>query len=144
MFDGEISSGATHAGHDFVRNQQDAMASANFRDPLQISGRRDDRAQRGTAYRLEDEPGRFTVGGFNGSLQLGRVLLAAVPAAVRAVVVAAIAIWNSYVRELAHHGQIDFAAPLVAGNRKCPQGRAVIALASAENLVAFGLSCLHL
>ena len=81
---------------------------------------------------------------FNGSLQLGRVLLTAVAAAVRAVVVAAIAIWNSYVRELAHHGQIDFAAPLVAGDRERAQSRAVIALTSAEDLVAFGLSDLHL
>src|SRR6202011_2401242 len=114
--------------HDFVGNQQDAMAAANFRDLLQISRRRNNRAQRGAADRLEDEPSRFTTGGFNGSLQLSCILLAAVPAAIRAVVVAAIAIWNSYVRELPHHGQVDFAAPLVAGNRKRTQRRAVIAL----------------
>ena len=47
-------------------------------------------------------------------------------------------------RELPHHGQIDFAPPLVAGNRKRAQSRAVIALRPAEHLVAFGLSDLHL
>ncbi len=116
MFDGEVPSGAAHAGHDFIGDQQDAMAAADFRNLLQISRRRNHRAQGGAADRLEDEGGGFTVGGFNRSLQLGRIFQATVAAAVRAVVVAAIAVGNSHVGELAHHGQINFAPPLVAGN----------------------------
>src|SRR6202171_2835784 len=96
MFDGEIPAGAAHASHDFIGNHQDTVAPANFRYLLQISGRRNDCAQRGSADRLEDEPGRFT-GGFNGPLQLGRIFLTAVAAPVLAVIVTAIAIGDSYV-----------------------------------------------
>ena len=144
VFDGEVLSGAAHAGHDFVGDQQDAVAPADFRHLLQISRRRNDRAQRGPADRFEDESGGFTVSGFNRSLQLGRIFQSAVAAAVRAVVVAAIAVRNSHVRELAHHGQINFAPPLVAGNRERAQGRAVITLRPAEHLVTLGLSNLYL
>src|SRR5450755_231721 len=144
MFDGEIPSGAAHAGHYFIGNQQDTVPPANFRDLLKISGRRNHRAQRGPADWLEDERSGFALGGFNGFLQLSRVLLTAISAAVRAIVVAAIAIGNSHMRELTHHGEIDFAAPLVAGNRERAQGRAVIALAPAEHLVAADLADLHL
>ena len=41
VFDGEVPSGAAHAGHDFVGDQQDAMAAADFRNLLQISRRRE-------------------------------------------------------------------------------------------------------
>ncbi len=144
MFDGEVPSGAAHAGHDFIGNQQNAMAAADFRNLLQITRRRKHRAQGGAADRLKDEGGGFTVGGFNRSLQLGRIFQTTVAAAVRAVVTAAVAVWNSYVCELAHHGQINFASPLVAGDGKRAQSRAVITLCPAQHLVTPGLSNLHL
>jgi hypothetical protein len=114
VFDGEVPSGTAHAGHYFIGDYQDAMAAADFRNRLQISRRRHDRAQGGSAYRLEDEGGSFTVGGFNCSLQLSRIFLTTVPAAIGAVVGAAIAIRDSYVRELTHHGEINLAPALVA------------------------------
>ena len=136
--------GAAHAGHDFVGDQQNAVASADFGDLLQISGRGHDRTQGCPADRFEDEGRSLAVCGFNRFFQLGGILLAAVAAAVRAVVVAAIAIGNSDVRELPHHGQINFAPAFVAGNGKRAQSGAVIALRAAQHLVAPGLSDFHL
>ena len=46
--------------------------------------------------------------------------------------------------ELPHHGQIDFPATLVAGDRQRPQSRPVITLRAAQDLAALRLSDLYL
>src|SRR5437867_11845833 len=76
---------------------------------------------------------------FNRALQFGSVLQAAVAAAVAAVMHTAIAVRNANVRKLAHHRQIAFTAPLVARYGKSTEGRARIALAAAEDLMALSL-----
>ena len=110
----KISAGAAHAGHHLVGDQQNAMAPANFGDFLQISGRRDNSPQGRAADRFENKRCRFAVGRLNRVFQFSRVFLSAVPAAIGAVVVAAIAIRNAHVREFTHHGQINFPPPFVA------------------------------
>ena len=114
VLDSEVAAGASHAGHDLVRDEQNAMAAADVRDTLQISGRRNHCAQGRSTYRLEDEAGDLTVCFFYRSFEFGGVLLAAVAAAVGAIEVAAIAIRHADVGEFADHGQVDFAPPLVA------------------------------
>ena len=118
MFDREVAAGAAHAGHDFIGDQQHAVAAADFGDGLQISGRRNDRAERSPADRLENECGGLAVGGLDRAFEFGGILLAAVAASIGAIEVAAVAVRHADVRELAHHGQIDFTAALVAGNRQ--------------------------
>src|SRR5579862_904235 len=68
VFDGEISSSPAHPRHDLIGDQQHAMATANFGNLLQISGRWDNRAQSSAADRLKDESRGFTFGGFDGLL----------------------------------------------------------------------------
>src|SRR5882724_2944309 len=140
IFDGKVASSAAHAGHHFVSDQKDALAPADFGDGLQVSGRRNHRTQCPAAYWFEDEPCRLAVCVFNRPFQLSGVLLSTVPASVGAVVVAAVAIRNAYMTELAHHGQINFPPPLVAGNRKGAESGTVIALRPAQHLVALALS----
>ena len=55
MVDGEIASGAAHAGHDFVGDEQDAVACGKFRRSLADIRRGNDRAERGAADWLRDE-----------------------------------------------------------------------------------------
>ena len=62
VFDGEVAAGAAHAGHHLVSDQQHAVAPANFGNLLRIPRRRNHRAERRTAYRFEDERGRFAIG----------------------------------------------------------------------------------
>ena len=71
MVHGEVAPRAAHAGHHLVSDQQNAVAPANFGNAFDISGRRNHRAQRRTAYRFKDERGRLTIGGFDGSFQFG-------------------------------------------------------------------------
>src|SRR5206468_6817999 len=92
VFDSEVAAGASHAGHDLVRDEQNAMAAADLRDTLQISGRRNYRAQGRPTHRFEDESGDLTVFFVYRSFEFGGVLLAAVAASVAAIEVAAIAI----------------------------------------------------
>src|SRR5579859_80358 len=100
MFNCEVSPGAAHAGHDFVGNQQQAMTPANLRDGRQVSWRRRDRSQSGTAHGLKDEGRNVTLRVralrcFNRVFQHGGILLSAAVATVSAVEGAAIAIWNA-------------------------------------------------
>ncbi len=114
MFHREVAAGAAHAGHDFVGDEQHAVTAADVGDRLQISGRRNHRPERGSADRFEDEGGGLAVACLDGAFEFGGVLLAAVAAAVGAIEVAAVAVGHADVRELADHGQIHFAAALVA------------------------------
>ena len=65
-------------------------------------------------------------------LQLIGILLRAAIAAVNA----SVTVGRIDLRKLAQHGQINFAALLVAGDRHGSEGGAMIALATADNLVA--------
>src|ERR1022692_2956528 len=56
------------------------------------------------------------------------------------IAAAGVAVGHADVREFPHHGQIHFAAALVARYRQRAERRAVIALLAAEDLVARGLS----
>src|SRR5437016_10190523 len=66
------------------------------------------------------------------ALQLIGILLRAAIAAVNA----SVTVGRIDLRKLAQHRQINFAALLVAGNRHSSEGGAVIALATADDLVA--------
>jgi len=114
MFHREVAAGAAHAGHNFVGDQQHAVTAADSGNRLQISGRRNHRAERGSADRFEDERGGLAVARFDGAFEFGGVLLSAVAAAVCAIEIATIAVGHADVRELADHGQIHFPAALIA------------------------------
>ena len=113
MFDGEIAAGTAHPGHDFVGDEQHAVAAADFGDAFQVSRWGDDCAERRAAHRLENEGSRFAVCVLDGAFEFGGVLLAAVVTAVGAIESAAVAVGHADVRELADHGQIHFAATLL-------------------------------
>jgi len=53
VFDGEWFSGAAHAGHDFIGNQQDAVAAADLGDALHVAFGRRHGAERGANNRLK-------------------------------------------------------------------------------------------
>ena len=110
----EVAAGAAHAGHDFVGDEEHAVAVADFGDRLQVSGWGNDCAEGGSADGFENEGGGFAVGVFYGAFEFGGVLLAAVAAAVSAIEVAPVAVGHADVRELFHHRQVDFAAAAVA------------------------------
>src|SRR5580765_5039099 len=92
MVDREVAPGATHASHYFIRNEEQALALADFCYGLQIHGWRDDCSESSPADRLKDKSGGFTGGEFNGTFKLRGILLSAVPATIGAVEGAAIAI----------------------------------------------------
>ncbi len=140
MIDGEVAARTAHASHDFVGDEQHSVAATDVCDGFEISRRWDDGAERRSTDRFEDEGCSFAVGCLDRLFEFGGILLAAVAASVGAIEVAAVAVRHSDVRELAHHGEIHFAASLVAGYRECAERGAVIALLAAEDLVAGGLS----
>src|SRR5437588_3999328 len=94
--------------------------------------RRYGRAYSSPAHGLEDESGDLLRMFCQQALQLIGILLRAAIAAVNA----SVAVGRIDLRKLAQHRQINFAALLVAGNRHSSEGGAVIALATADNLVA--------
>src|ERR1700686_4553327 len=116
MLERKISASASHAGHHFIGDQEHAMAAADFRDRLHVAWRWRDCSQSRAAHWFKDEGRDFSFCRQNGAFQFGGVLLSAVSAAVGAIELAAITIRNANMRELAHHGKINFAAPEVAGD----------------------------
>ena len=144
MLDRKVFAGAAHAGHHFIRDEQDAVRATDVGDALEIAGRRRNRTQRRSTHGLKDKCGGRTLRLSDGTLQFRGILLPAVVARVGAVEFAAIAIRNSNVREFLHHGEINLAPFFVAGNGKGAQRRAVIALLTTEDFVALGLSDLDL
>ena len=140
----ELPPRSAHAGHNFIGNQQNFLALANLRDLLQISLRRHDRTQGGAADRFKNHGGCFVIGIGNGLLDLGCVFLAAVEAAIRAVVGAAVAIRRTHGHKLAQHGPVDFATALIPRNCYRPQRRSVVTLLAADNLRSLTLASLHL
>src|SRR6476660_3587309 len=117
MINGKVLSGPTHSGHDFIGDQQHAVAAADISDGLQISRRGNDCSERSAADRLADKSGCLTFAGLDRVLELSRVLFSAVAASISAVEVTAIAVRHTDVRELANHRQIHIPPTLVAGNR---------------------------
>ena len=144
MIDREISSGAAHAGHDLIGNEQHAALPANLGNFLKISLGWDGRAQGSSAYRLENECRRLAIRPLDSLRHFRCVFLTAVSAPVGAVLYAAVAIGNSHMLELANHWQVHFAAAAVAGDCQRPQRGTVVALLAAEDLVALLLADLHL
>src|SRR5690242_15188863 len=110
------------------------MSAADFRDLLQVAGRRHNCAKSGTAHRLQDHGSDLSPGCGNRSFYFERILLAAVPAPVRAVVSAAVTIRSADGRKFLDHRAIDLSPFLVAGDRHRAQGRPVITLVSADDL----------
>ena len=132
--------GATHATHDLVQDEQDAMPVAQVADTLEIAGHRREHACRratdGLCHKRHhvvrpqflDGPGQFghqplTVG-------LGRLI-----GETASVLVAG-----------RHMGHVDqqrtelLAAPFIATHRQCAQGIAVVALASGDEVATLGLA----
>src|SRR5579863_554069 len=144
MLNCKIPPRASHAGHDFVGDQQHPMPPASLRYALQVSRRRYHRTQSRSADRLKNKRGRLALRSFNRFFEVGCVLLPTVTATIRAVVSTAIAIGEPDMRELAHHRQIHLPPPLVPRNRQRPECRPVIALATADHLMPLALSNLDL
>src|SRR6266446_10291620 len=107
MLDGEMASGAALPGHYFIRDKQNTVATADLGHLLEITVRRDGRAQRRSTHRFRDECCRFSVSQLDGAFQFFRIL----PGALLAVVCTAIAVWKSNLCKLPHHRQINLAPP---------------------------------
>src|SRR5579863_2932069 len=120
MLDRKISPRTSHAGHYFVRDQENAIPPAGLGHTLQVTGWRHGGAQGRPAHWFDDECSHFSIRGLNRPLQLGSVFLTAVAAAVGAIERAAITIRKSHMREFPDHRKIDLAPPLVSGNRQSP------------------------
>src|SRR5579872_4185186 len=144
MLTREIATGASHASHHFIRDEQNAMAPADVSDGLRIARRWDDGAERRPAHRFEDKCRGLAIRGIDRFFQIVSILLAAIAAAVRAVVGAAIAIWKRHVGELAHHRQVHFATATVARHGQCAERRSVITLCPADYLIPLRLADLYL
>ena len=112
MLDRKMSSGATHAGHHLIGDQQNTMPAADLRHTLKIAGWRHDSAKRRPADRFDDECRYFAVYSLNCPLQLRGVLLPAVTAAIGAIKRATVTIRKCDMLELLHHWKIDFTPPL--------------------------------
>jgi hypothetical protein len=54
---GENFAGAAHAGHDFVRDEQNSLLAADLSDPLEITVRRNRGTESGADDGFEDERG---------------------------------------------------------------------------------------
>src|SRR5580704_11426002 len=141
VFDGERSSGAAHAGHDFVSDQQDAVAMADFGDALDVAFGRGDRTERGADHGFENKCGDVfrTVAGegaieFVGAIDVTFRIFQAEGTAV--------AIARRDVAPLGKHGRERFAAADVAGNGEGAEGAAVVALQAREYAESFGLAAL--
>src|SRR5512141_2151118 len=106
MINGKIPPGPAHAGHDFIGDQEHAVAAADVGDGLQVSRRGNDCAERRSADRLEDECSRLSLAGLDRLFQLSRILLSAVAASIGAVEVTAIAVRHPDVLKLANHRQV--------------------------------------
>src|ERR1700739_4955582 len=99
MLRGKIAPGASHAGHYFVGNDEHAVPTADLRERWQISRGWDDRTKCCSADRLKDKSGGLAVRQCDGLLDFGRVLQAAVAAAIRAIEGAAIAVGHADMRK---------------------------------------------
>src|SRR5581483_1270597 len=137
---GEVAAGATASRHDFIRNPEQAARIADLANALHVAIGRHRRAESRARNRLADERSRGAAGCSDRPLQFQRVLLRAIPAFIRT----AIAIRGVDLSNLRQHRRIQIAAPTVTGHRKSAQGSAVVALATADELVTLGLAGVHL
>src|SRR5438094_3552403 len=135
MLNRKVPSGAPHAGHYFIRDQQHSITSTNSSNALQIARRRRHRTKCRSADWFENKSCDAAFCAFNGMLQLSRILLPTLATAITAIKTASIAVRHTHMGPLTHHGRIDFPPALVAGNRQRSQRRAVIALRPAQYLV---------
>src|SRR5438094_719264 len=120
------------------------MAARDSSDIAQVSVGRSHRTERRAADRLKDEPGSFAVAGLQCIIELLREFVAALLALVSAVVRAAVCVRRIDLDGIAQHGQVDLAAQQIGTHRHGAHGRAVIALAPADDAMTLGLTDLDL
>ncbi len=139
MLDGERSSGAAHAGHDFVGDQENAVVAANFRDARGVAFRRRGSTESRAGDWLKDKSGGVLL------LALGQESLQIVGArefALRKSFFewAAIAIARSDVSPFGEERLVGGAARHVSADGHRAESAAMIALAAREDAVAILLA----
>jgi len=135
MVDSKGFAGSTHAAHYFIGDEQDIVAAAYFRDPLDITVGWRDSAERGSHHRLKNE----------GSDILRSLALEQAVEFIGAIDIAgwvfetkraAVAIAGRNMSPLLQHWGKRLAATNVARNRKGAERRAMVALGTRNDPVA--------
>ena len=143
MINGEWATGAAHASHDFVGDEENPVAAANFSDALEVAVGRLDGAESGAGDGFEKKRGD----GFGTGLSdEGLEIVGAGDAAVgeRFLKGAAVAVAGRDVAPFLEEREIGSTARDVAGNGHGAERGAVVALAAREHADALGLAALEM
>ncbi len=142
VFDGEGSASPSHAGHDFVGDQQDVMTPADLGNPPHVTLRRNSRAQIRAHHRLENKSGHafgiLPEQGFQ-FIGTGKITLREIQTQRTAP-----AKTGSDMPPLGKQRQIRCAARHVPAQRHRAQGAAVITLPAGDHAEPFGLSAFQM
>ncbi len=140
---GEGLSGAAHAAHDFVCDEEDAVVAADFCDALSVAFGRDSRAEGGADYRFEDE-GSY-VRGVSRVQKIIKIIRARDGAVGKVFVErAVVAEARCDVPPLGEQRLMRGAAGDVAADGHGAEGAAMIALAAGNNAIALALTAFEM